>query len=241
MKSKKKRRAYQLALVSGKKTLLRKKKPLVYFVRKEVEKQMVGSITELSRNWTKVGEIMYEARDVKKFEPCDYPLSGDNWFHADLFGERAVEKSEPSKDGNVVIGFCTVSSLILDVDLQTEEKVFEFADTYAEFQGLGSSLVTKTSESNQRDLLGNRLANWGIIFGKPEMCWEEIAWHLAEARRLGMIKRVNAVFARFGYITERVNAKNKEIPPPKIAKFFPHGEMRAIRNYVQFLNRYRNL
>jgi len=214
------KRTYQLAL-NGKKTIFRKKKPVVYFIKDE--------------------EGKYVAKNVKKFEPCDYPLSGDNWYHANLYGNQAVEVNEPSEDGNVVLGFCTVSSLILDVDLQTKKRVLEFADTYAEFQGLGSSLVTKTSDSTQRDLLGNRLSNYGIIFGKPYLSWEEIAWHLSEARRLGMTKRVNAVFARFGYITERVNAKNKDIPPPEIVKFFPHGDMRAIRNYIQFLNRYKNL
>jgi hypothetical protein len=65
--------------------------------------------------------------------------------------------------------------------------------------------------------------------------------HLTEARRLGMTKRVYAVFARFGYITERVNAKNKDIAPPEIVKFFSNGDMRKIRDYVQFLNRYNNL
>lgn len=235
-----KQRWYQLAL-SGKKTILHKKKAIVYFVRKEVEKEVVGSLTELTKNWMKVGDVMYIAKDAKKFEFHDIPLSGDNWFHADLYGKKAVDKPTRSKGGNVVLGFCTVTSLILDVDLQTKERVFEFADTYAEFQGLGSSLVTKTSDSTQRDLFLNRLSNWGIIFGKADMCQEEIAWHLSETRRLGMIKRVNAVFARFGYITERVNAKNKHISAPTIAKFFAHGNMRAIRNYVQFLNRYRNL
>jgi hypothetical protein len=235
-----KQRAYQLAL-SGKKTILRKKKPIVYFVRKEVKKEFIGSLTELCQNWMNEGNIMHVAKDVKRFEPHDVPLSGKNWYNADLYGGKAFDETEPSKEGNVVLGFCTISSLILDVDLQTKERVLKFADTYAEFQGLGSSLVTKTSDSTQKDLLGNRLSNWAIIFGKANMCWEEIAWHLGEARRLGMTKRVNAVFARFGYITERANAKNKDIAPPEIVKFFPHGDMRKIRDYVQFWNRYKNL
>jgi len=225
-------RTYQLAL-SGKKTIFHKKKPIVYFIR-------VSCIDPIEESNDFEKEV-YLAKDVKKFDPCDYPLSGDKWLHSNLCGERAVEKIEPSKDGNVVLGFCTVSSLILDVDEQLKERVLEFADIYAEFQGLGSSLVTETSKSSQRDLLGNELANYCIVFGKPNMCWEEVSWHLSEARRLGMVKRVNAVFARFEYITERANSKNKNIPPPKILKFFPHGDMRKIRDYVQFLNRYKAL
>jgi hypothetical protein len=216
-------KTYQLAL-SGKKTLFKRKQPFVYFVRLYDEK---GYPT---------GE--HEVRDVKKFESCDYPLSGDTWYHKDLYGNRATESIPPFK-GNIVIGYSSSCYLILDCDLQTKATVLYFAKEYTQFHNLGSVLVMRTSKSTQRDLYKNKLANYAVIFGLP-LPWEEIAWHLQEARRLGMVNRVNSVFARFGYITSRINAKNKDTPPPKIIKFFGNGSMLGIRDYVQFLNRYKD-
>jgi hypothetical protein len=46
---------------------------------------------------------------------------------------------------------------------------------------------------------------------------------------------------KFGCITIRVNAKNGRTPPPKIIKVYANGDMRGIRKYVQFSNRFRNL
>ena len=73
------------------------------------------------------------------------------------------------------------------------------------------------------------------------MIWEEISWHIKEARRLGMIERAFTKLRKFGYITERVNAKNNNTPAPKIIKFYANGSMIGIRDYVRFLNRYGNM
>ena len=213
-------RAYQLALLSRKKTILRKKKQFVYFVHVLDEK---GYPTG-----------KYETKFDKEFEPLEN-TNGDKWHYVNLYGEPVEDNSKPSKDGNVVVGLCTMQYLILDVDERFEADVRDFAENYAKFQRLGSSLVGKTSNSTQRDLYGNVLGNYVIVFGLP-ISWEEISWHLKEARRLGMIKKVNAVFARFGYITSRTNAKNKDIPPPKIVKFFANGSMLGIKDYVSFWN-----
>lgn len=56
-----------------------------------------------------------------------------------------------------------------------------------------------------------------------------------------MIERAFTKLREFGYITIRVNAKNDKIPPPRIIKFFANGDMRGIRDYVSFLNRYKDL
>jgi hypothetical protein len=217
------RRAYQLAL-SGKKTLFKRKKPTLYYVNVYDEK---GYPT---------GE--HKVSYITKFKPCDYPLSGDNWYHKDLYGNRATEAIPPF-NGNIVIGYSSSCYLILDCDLQTKATVIYFAKKYTKFHGLGSVLVMRTSKSSQEDLYMNKLANYAVIFGLP-LPWEEIAWHLQEVRRLGMVNRVNSVFARFGYITSRINAKNKDTPPPQIVKFFANGSMLGIRDYFQFLNRYKD-
>ena len=90
------------------------------------------------------------------------------------------------------------------------------------------------------DLYRQRLGKYCVVFGKP-ISWEEIRWHIKEARRLGMIERTVVIMTRFGNITERANAKNDKTPPPKIVKFFANGDMRGIRDYVSFLNRNKDL
>ena len=105
---------------------------------------------------------------------------------------------------------------------------------------MGSSLVVKTSDNYLTDFFGNKLGKYCVVFGKP-LSWEEISWHIKEARRLGMIERAFTKLRKFGYITERVNAKNNNTPAPKIIKFYANGSMIGIRDYVRFLNRYGNM
>lgn len=225
-------REYQLAL-SGKKTLFRPKEPTVRFVKRSVIEH-----TEECDDFEKIAyipQLIYrEPKDVS------YSLDGINWYHTDLYGNKALEINAPSKDGNVVLGFTSNTLLMLDIDYQAEETVLEFAEKYAKFHRLGSWVVLKTSEDYLTDFFGNRLGKYCIIFGRP-ICWEEIRWHIKEARRLGMIERAFTKLREFGYITIRVNSKNDRTPPPKIVKFFANGDMRGIRDYVQFLNRYRSL
>jgi len=147
-----------------------------------------------------------------------------------LDGKKATKLC--SKDGNVVIGFCSNNILMLDLDLHTEATAKAFVKSYSEFHKLGSVLLLKTSDSNQIDLLGNRLKKYAAIFGKP-LSWDEILWHIKESRRLGMIERSFLNLRKFGYITIRVNAKNDETPPPKVVAFYRLGDIIGIVAFLE--------
>lgn len=101
-------------------------------------------------------------------------------------------------------------------------------------------MILKTSDDYLTDFFGNKLGKYCIIFGNP-LRWREIQWHITETRRLGIIERAFTKLRQFGCITIRVNVKNKKTPPPKIIKFYANGDMRGIRDYVQFSNRFRTL
>lgn len=148
-----------------------------------------------------------------------------------LDGKKATKQR--SKDGNVVIGFCSNSILMLDLDLHTEATAKAFVKSYSEFHKLGSVLLLKTSDSNQIDLHGNRLKKYAAIFGKP-LIWDEILWHMKECRRLGMIERSFLNLRKFGYITIRVNAKNDKTPPPKVVAFYRLGDITGIVTFLEF-------
>lgn len=171
---------------------------------------------------------------------CELKYSEPKGYQANLYGKRAAWSTKPSKDGNVVLGFTSDTYLMLDVDFQWLPFVKEFAVKYARFHKLGSVLMLKTSDDYLTDFFGNKLGKYCIIFGRP-LRWKEIQWHIAEARRLGIIERAFTKLREFGSITIRVNAKNNRTPPPMIIKFYANGDMRGIRDYVQFSNRFRNL
>jgi hypothetical protein len=234
----KKRRQYQLAL-SGKKTILKVKEPVVRFVRRQLI-QHIEECADLEKVVYIPQLIVAEEEKIRELIESDVPLSGKSWFNADLYGKRAIEPSSKPSDGNVVIGFSTSSNLILDIDYQAEDIVLEFAKEYSKFHDLGSSLVLKTSDKYRTDLFGNKLGKYCVVFGKY-LEWKKIRWHVKEARRLGMIERTVVIMTRFGDITERANAKNKDTPAPRIIKFFPNGDMRGIRDYVSYLNRNKEL
>lgn len=145
-----------------------------------------------------------------------------------------------SKDGNVVIGFCSNNVLMLDLDLHTEATAKAFVKSYSEFHKLGSVLLLKTSDSNQIDLFGNRLKKYAAIFGKP-LSWDEISWHVKESRRLGMVERAFLNLRKFGYITIRVNAKNDKTPPPKVVAFYRLGDISGIVTFLEFRKTCRDL
>lgn len=137
-------------------------------------------------------------------------------------------------EGNVVLGYCSDTTLMLDVDNQMEEVVKDFAIRYTKFHDLGSVLIIKTSEGGQQDLFGNTLGSFAIIFGKCPISWEEIKWHVTEARRLGMIERSFLALRKFGYITIRVNAKNDRTPCPEIVAYYRNGDKTGIFRYLRF-------
>jgi hypothetical protein len=159
-------------------------------------------------------------------------------FQKTLNHKRAKKSS--SKDGNVVLGFCSNNILMLDLDLHTEKVVFKFSKSYAVFHKLGSALLLKTSESTQIDLFGNNLSKYAVVFGAL-LDWEEISWHVKEARRLGMVERSFLNLRKFGFITIRVNAKNNKIPPPKTVAFFHLGDKTGIVNFIKFSNNCKDL
>ena len=138
-------------------------------------------------------------------------------------------------EGNVVIGFTNNNILMLDCDGKEEEEVITFAREYAKFHDLGSALVMKTSESKQLTLDLKPLNNYCIIFGKI-LSWEEIKWHIQEAYRLGMVDEAFVAIREYGYITIRVNAKNKEKPPPKKVYYFQNGDDTGIKEFLRFWN-----
>jgi hypothetical protein len=153
----------------------------------------------------------------------------------DLFGKESIEKVEPCKDGNVILGYASDTALMLDVDEQIEQFVIKFAIRYTRFHKLGSVLVLRSSLSSKTDLFGNKLANFFIIFGKP-LCWAEIQWHISELRRLGIINRGFATLRNYGHIILRENSKNKKIPPPEVIKFYNTGDMTVIADFISDKN-----
>lgn len=118
---------------------------------------------------------------------------------------RKHKRTLSSKDGNVVIGFCTRNLLMLDLDLHSEAVAKKFVKCYSKFHKLGSVLLLKTSDSTVADAFGNELNNYSAIFGKV-LSWKEIMWHLKECLRLEMIEPAFLRLRKFGYITIRVNA-----------------------------------
>lgn len=144
------------------------------------------------------------------------------------------------KDGNIVLGFCSNTFLMLDLDLHTEAVAKAFSKSYSEFHDLGSALLILTSKSTQIDLFGNKLNKYAVIFGKL-LTWDEIIWHIKEARRLGMIERSFLNLRKFGYITIRVNAKNDKTPPPKTVALYHLGDMTGIINFNEFRKACKNL
>jgi hypothetical protein len=158
--------------------------------------------------------------------------------HRTLNIKRKFKRS--SKDGNVVIGFCTRSLLMLDLDLHPIELVKNFVKKYSKTHKLGSVLLLKTSNSYVVDASGNKLDKYSAIFGKV-LSWKEIRWHLKECRRLEMVEPAFLKLRKFGYITIRVNAKNKETPAPKIVGLYNLGDVTGILRFEEFRQVCKNL
>ncbi len=158
--------------------------------------------------------------------------------------QLTLDEKEPkttcSKEGNIVIGFCSEKFLMLDLDLHTEAVVKKFVKSYSRFHELGSVLLLRTSDSAQRDLFGNELNKYAAVFGRT-LRWEEIMWHLTECRRLGMIERSFLKLRKFGFITIRVNAKNDKTPPPKVVALYNLGDMSGIVEFEEFRKYCKNL
>ncbi len=159
-------------------------------------------------------------------------------YQSTLDGKKAIIPCY--NEGNVVLGFCSNNILMLDLDLHTETVAKTFVRSYSKFHSLGSVLLLLTSASTQIDLSGNKLNKYSAVFGKP-LSWEEICWHVKEARRLGMVERSFLALRKFGYITIRVNAKNNKTPPPKVVKFYKLGDMTGIIEFITFRNWCKNI
>ena len=147
-------------------------------------------------------------------------------------------KSEKSK-GNVVLGCTSNCFLMLDCDKKSESEVVNFSREYTLFHDLGDSLVMKSSDGDGED---SSLCNYFIIFGKP-LHWKEIRWHVKEAYRLGMVNEAFTAIREFGTITLRVNAKNNEIPPPKLIDqcYFENGDFTGILAFLRDWVNHREL
>ena len=138
-----------------------------------------------------------------------------------------------TEDGNVVLGYCTPTFLLLNVDNQEEELVKEFARRYSKFHDLGSALILNSSPwDGQIDLYGNKVGKFSIIFGKP-IDEEEMKWHVIEARRLGMVERAFTAIRKFRSVTIRTNAKIKKIPHPKIIAYHRNGDWTGVKHYLK--------
>jgi hypothetical protein len=135
--------------------------------------------------------------------------------------------------GNVVIGYTSDCTLMLDCDNVRAEVVIPLVEEYAKFHDLGSVLVMLSSDKGQMDLDLRLLKNFSIIFGK-HLNFREIKWHIQEALRLELIDEAFAKIREFGSITIRVTAKNDSIPPPKIFRYFSNGDDTGIMEFLEF-------
>lgn len=141
---------------------------------------------------------------------------------------------------SVVVGFTTSDYLMLDADLKKPEEVVKWAKKYAREYHLGSVLIMKTSDSSQLDLYGNKLSNFSIIFGEP-LPWQEIMLHINNAYKDGMVDKKFVKMRFQGFITERVNRKNKRIDYPKYFKYIPNGNNEGCFEYLRWRAWFKNV
>jgi len=140
--------------------------------------------------------------------------------------------------GNVVLGYTSDTTLMLDCDLKAEDEVIRFAKGYTKMHDLGSVVVFKTSNSKQIDLFKKKLGNYCVIFGKP-LSWEEILFHVEQCLRLGIVNRQFANMRSLGAITIRVNAKNSRTPAPLPVFYYKNGDRRGIGNFTRYWRQFR--
>jgi hypothetical protein len=136
------------------------------------------------------------------------------------------------EDGEPVLGYCTPSFLMLDVDFNTEGTVKNFADKYDNFFNLGGYLIVETSIKKQFTIIGQQLKSYAVIFGKA-LSFEEIKWHVEEAFKLGIVDKAFLYVRYFGSTTIRTSAKNKETPRPRIVAFRDSGDIRGVIRYLR--------
>lgn len=138
--------------------------------------------------------------------------------------------------GNIPIGFTRDDLLLLDIDLQTAERVVKWAREYGKKWHLGSVLIMKSSDPAQLDLQGNKLYNFYIIFGQP-MPWTEVMFHLKNAYEDGIINKSFFAIRYYGYITLRVTKKNKRKSHPKVLGkkgYFPNGNNEGCMEFLRY-------
>jgi len=141
---------------------------------------------------------------------------------------------------SVVVGFTTSDYLMLDADLKKPEEVVEWARKYTKESHLGSVLITKTSDSFQLDLHGDLLFNFSLIFGE-RLPWQEIMLHINNAFKDNMVDKKFVKMRFQGFITERVNRKNKRIEPPKVFKYIPNGNHEGCFEYLRWWKWYKEV
>ena len=144
---------------------------------------------------------------------------------------RSMSSTLGKNEGNVVIGYTSKCTLMLDCDMVREAETIEFAISYAKLHDLGSVLIMRSSVTPQRDLEMHILTNLAIIFGRL-LSWEENMWHIQECYRLNVIRKSFTRLRKFGFITIRVNAKNRDKPCPQILHYFHDGDDRGTERYL---------
>jgi len=148
--------------------------------------------------------------------------------------------SKHTHEGNVVFGATFSDYLMIDADLKRPAEVLMWAKEYAKRFRLGSVLIMKTSNSLQLDLYGRRLYNFAVIFGE-RLPWQEIMLHIDNAFKDGIVDKKFVKMRFQGFITERVNRKNEQIPPPKLFKYIPNGINEGCFEYLRWYKWYKNV
>jgi hypothetical protein len=191
---------------------------------------MKGEI-ELVENNREYALVRVKAKDLPKLRiQKEYQQILFESYEKYGFPEKAYDGYH--KQGNIVLAFTSDTILMLDCDLKRENELIEFSTEFTKFHKLGSVLIMRTSESYQVDLFGERLGNYCIIFGKI-LSWMEIKWFVQESYRLAMVNKGFVIIRKFGSITIRVNSKNNEIPSPEPVYYFPNGDNKGVKEFLE--------
>jgi hypothetical protein len=227
-------KSHQFALLSMKKTLFRRKQRTLYFLKR----------------WRRVEEctdemyVFYVPKFIERqpfdINDCLPELCGEGWYQQDLLGNQAFwtkkEPLTPSNESVACAGFSSPNCLMLDMDLQREERVLLFSRIYPKLMKLGSSALFSTSNSNQRDLCGHKLGNYLLVCGQP-ISKDEQQWHINKARKIGVVNKAWAEVTKYTPPVERTNAQSKRKGHPKLIKFFYNGEIWGVREYFRIFNK----
>ena len=147
--------------------------------------------------------------------------------------EELLDEETGEDAGNVVWAVALTNFVMLDVDDRSFNFVSDFADQYDKYHKLGSYQIEMSSKGvGQTDFEGNVQNNYFIIFGKYIHSFETVRWHVDEAKRLNVVSHDFSYLRKFGSITLRTGAKNKETHAPVTVKLVRNGSMEGIRHYL---------